>query len=227
MPTRREARDHSATSDTLPAHAPRSIPLGGLLLTLILIAAAGLRLYNLSGLGYWTDEFCTLSTAHGWGLEFLRTPMDQIVGGDRPAVSRFDQAKPWRDIIPAIARDDAHPPLYILLVRLCESVTGDDAEAQVRSIGILFSVAAVALLYFVARAFVNASAALWACLLLAVMGPQIEFSQEAGRYMPLVTFALAVALCLAKLRRGPSIRWTLLLGICALAMPLTHYFAVG
>src|SRR3954454_21427743 len=108
--------------------AQRRVSPAGILLPLILITAAALRFYNLSALGYWTDEFCTLSSAHGWGLEFLRTPLDQIVPADRPAPTRYNQARPWRAILPAIVRDDAHPPLYPLLVRACETLMGGDSE---------------------------------------------------------------------------------------------------
>ncbi|HSV13781.1 MAG TPA: glycosyltransferase family 39 protein [Tepidisphaeraceae bacterium] len=227
MPARSEARLDSVTANAAPAPPPRRIPLAGLLLTLILIAAAALRIYNLSALGYWTDEFCTLSTANGWGLVFLRTPMDQVVPPTQPVATRYDHARPRADILPAVVREDAHPPLYILLVRAFEALFRDDSEAHVRAVGVVFSVAAVALLYFVARPFVGTSAALWACLLLAVTGPQIEFSQEAGRYMPLMTFTLAAAWALARMRQRATIGAAIALGAATLAMALTHYFAVG
>lgn len=197
-----------------------------LLLLLILLLAAGLRIHNLSALGYWTDEFITLINAHGWGVEINRLPLNQFVPA-RAAPSRLDQARPWSQIVPGMVRDDSHPPLYIFLVRGWEALSGNDSEIVVRSIGVACSLMAIVLLYMIAGELNGATVARWACMLMAVAAPQIAFAQDAGKFMPLMMLTLLAAWSLARLRRSVSVGWAALVGASMLAMMLTHYFAAG
>jgi len=167
-----------------------------------------------------------LMNAQGWGVEINRLPLDQVIP-PRPAPTRLDQARPWSQIVPGMVRDDSHPPLYAFLVRAWEALWGDGEQA-VRSLSVLFSLLAIVLLYYLGSETIGPSAALWACLLMAVAGPQIEFAQEAGKFMVLTTLALVVACALVRLRREPaSISVALIAGGGVLAMMLTHYFAAG
>ena len=196
------------------------------LLGLILVFAAAVRAYALSDLGFWTDELCTLSEAQGHGLELLDVPADRIVAPAVPVRTRLAMAAPaWR-IIPGLRRDDVHPPLYLLLVRGWEAAFGD-SEAAVRSLGVCFSVAAVGLLFAAARPAVGSTAALWACLLMAVASPQVTFAQEARGYAPVLTFALAAAVAQRRLLDRPTAGRAAVLAGCLLAMMLTHYYAAG
>ncbi len=194
-----------------------------LLLGMILAFAAAVRTYGLSSLGYWTDELCTLSEADGHGLGFDALPVDQILP-PLPVLTRLSDAAPAWTIPGMLAREDTHPPLYFLMVRAWESMFGD-GEAAVRSLDVCFSLAAIALLFFAARPDVGPSVALWACLVMAVASPQVQFAQEARNYMPVVTFSLAALIALRGLTDRPTIPRAAALAACLLAMMLTHYYA--
>lgn len=197
-----------------------------LVILAIIVAFAGLlRFYSLSTLGYWTDEFCTLSAADGYGLQLDKIPTDQITP-PTPDCTRLKDAKPFTHIPAAMAIDDAHPPLYSLMLRLWETCLGD-SEAAVRSLNVIFSLLAIVLLYFAARDSVGSSTALTACLLMAVATPQIQLAQEARNYMPVLTFSLLAVIAIQRLHRSPSRKWAAILGLSLLAMMLTHYFAAG
>ena len=119
-----------------------------------------------------------------------------------------------------------HPPLYFLMLRLWENLWGD-SESAVRSLNVLFSLVSIWLLFWVASESIGATPALWACLLMAVGEPQIQFSQEARNYMPVTTFSLLAVWSIQKLRRGPGTLPAGVLTAALLAMMLTHYFAAG
>jgi uncharacterized membrane protein len=195
------------------------------LLALTLALATALRAYHLSDLGYWTDELCTLSDANGHGLELIDVPADRIAP-PLPVRTRLVDAAPVSQIMPQLRRSETHPPLYFLLLRTWESALGD-GEAAVRSLDVCFSVAAVALLFFAARPDVGASAALWACLVMAVASPQVAFAQEARDYAPVLAFSLAAAIAQRRLIDRPTVARAAVLAGCLLAMMLTHYYAAG
>jgi uncharacterized membrane protein len=196
-----------------------------LILALIVCFAGALRFYSLSTLGFWTDEFCSVSAADGWGLQLDQVPVNQIVT-QLPICTRLRDARSFFQIPAGMARDDTHPPLYFLLLRGWDQIFGD-SESAVRSLNVVFSLLAIILLYFVARNSVGSTTALVACLLMAVATPQIQFSQEARNYMPVLVFLLLVAMAIAKLKRSPSPYWAGILSVFLLAMMLTHYFAAG
>jgi uncharacterized membrane protein len=196
-----------------------------LLLALIVGFAAVLRFFSLGALGFWTDEFCTLSAAHGWGLRLDHVPVNQIAP-PLPVCTRLQDANSFFQIPGSMAREDAHPPLYFMLVRGWEQIFGD-SEPAVRSLNVVFSLMAIVLLYFVAKDSVGSTTALVACLLMAVATPQIQLSQEARNYMPVLVFSLCAAGSIERLRRSPGKAWACLLGASLLEMMLTHYFAAG
>jgi uncharacterized membrane protein len=199
-----------------------------LLLALIVLLAIGLRWYNLPTLGYWTDEFCTLSDAQGRGLELVRIPFDRPTG-PTPAVTRLANARPITEVAAGVARDDSHPPLYFLIVRLWEDLFGD-SESAVRSIGVIASVATVILVYAAAAQTVGPAAGLRAALITAVAVPQIQFAQEARNYMPAVAFSMAAVVAVLRLRRispSPGIPTCIAFGLALLAMMLTHYYTAS
>jgi uncharacterized membrane protein len=205
---------------------------------MIVALAALLRFFSLSSLGFWTDEFCSLSCADSWGLQFDKPPLNKIIPADRPnsppavaPMTRLASARGLKHLIPAMATDEAHPPLYFILLRIWEIAFGD-SERAVRSPDVIFSLLAILLLFFTARDSIGAATALWACLLMAVAQPQIQFAQEARNYMPVVSFSLLAVLSIQRLRRNPSagaatLLDASLLGASLLAMMLTHYFAAG
>jgi hypothetical protein len=83
------------------------------------------------------------------------------------------------------------------------------------------------LLYFTAIESVGSTAALVACLLMAVATPQIQYAQEARNYMLVLVLALLAVRAIQKMRRSPTHAGSILFGCSQLAMMLTHYFAAG
>ncbi len=196
-----------------------------LLLALILLLAAGLRIFNLPALGFWTDEFCSLSEANGWGLAVSRLPGVGVIQPG-PRYTRLIDARPISRIFTEISHDDAHPPLYFLLLRGWENLFGD-GESAVRSLNVLFSLASIALLYAAVRQQHPPSVALPACLLMAVANPQIQFAQEARNYMPLVTCSLLAAFFLLRLQKSGANPFRVAgLFFSVLIMLFMHYFAL-
>jgi hypothetical protein len=199
-----------------------------LLLGLILLLGAGLRVYDLSRQGFWIDEFCTLSEINGWGLHLSQLPPLGIIAVEPPRYTHRESARPLSAMITGLSREDAHPPLYFLLLRGWTNLLNGDSESDVRSLNVLLSLVGIVLLYAAVRQQQEQppAVALWACLLMAVAGPQIEFAQEARNYIPLQTLALAAALTLLRLeRRGCSAARLLTLTLTTAAMLLTHYAA--
>ncbi len=196
-----------------------------LLLALIVGFAALLRFFSLSSLGYWTDELCTLSAADGWGLQLDKVPTDRIAP-PLPNCTRLKDARPFAHIPVAMAHDDAHPPLYFMILRAWEEVFGD-SESSVRSVNVVFSLLAIVMLYVTATRSVGSATALVACLLMAVATPQIQLAQEARNYMPVLVFSLLAVFAIQRLRHQPDRLSAFLLTVSLLAMMLTHYFAAG
>jgi uncharacterized membrane protein len=102
------------------------------------------------------------------------------------------------------------------------------SEAAARSLAAVFGVVGVPLLFVLGRDLLGTTAALWACAIYAVAGPQVQLGQEVRGYVPLVTLTLAAAVICVRTerRRGSTLGYVLLAG-CVLAMLLTHYFSVG
>ena len=191
------------------------------LLALILAFAAAVRAYSLGQNGFWTDELCSLSEATGHGLQLDAFPVDVPLPPHAPVCTRLADARPITAVVPALAREDTHPPVYFLLLRLWMDVFGD-TEAAVRSLDVCVGVAAVGLLYAAAVPDVGPTAALWACLVMAVAGPQVQFAQEARDYMPVVALSLAAVVAARRLpARGAAVG----LAACLLLMMLTNYLA--
>ncbi len=197
-----------------------------LLLALIFSLAAGIRIYNLSTLGFWTDELGAMSASGGWGLDFVRPPLNRIIDKPLPICTRLADARPVSQIIPNLIRDESHPPVFFLLLRLWRSIFGD-SESAVRSLNVIFSLAAIPLLYIAAANTVGTIPALWACLLMAVASPQITFAQEARNYMPAMTLSLAALVCLQRLELRPTTGRAIAFSLALLIMMLTHMFTAG
>jgi 4-amino-4-deoxy-L-arabinose transferase-like glycosyltransferase len=120
---------------------------------------------------------------------------------------------------------DSHPPLYFMALHAWRRAFGD-GDVAARYLSVAFSLIAIALLYDVARLLHGRAVGLWAALLMALAGPQIQYAQEARNYTMLLALTLAACDALVRIeKRGPS-RWrAAALGASLLAMMLTHYLA--
>lgn len=133
----------------------------------ILVAAALLRLINISSEPFWCDEVLSLDIATTFG-----------------SVS---------EMLRYLAQVEFHPPLYYLILRPWTALFGT-TEAAVRSLSLLFSLGCVALTYrLAARMFEDRRVGLVAAGLMAVLPLQIEFGQEGRPYAMFCLMGLVAA----------------------------------
>jgi len=195
------------------------------LLIAILLLAAGVRIYRLNQQSFWADEFYSALLPAGRGHAELRLPRNVLLA-EPPNLFDLKNAPSiahvWRSDLEGHA-----PPLYMMAMRLWGEAFGL-SQGSSRSFSVVMSLAAVALIFVVVRELSGDAAGLWAALLLALAGPQVQYAQEARTYALLLVEGLGAAAALVRIdRRGPT-RWReLSLVLCVLAMALTHYFSLG
>jgi hypothetical protein len=192
-------------------------------LAMILIFAAALRIYHLGAISLWEDEYFSVECSSGWGRTDMRLASAQVV----PDLISLRNARPIGTIWSSIARDENHPPLYFILLRIWRDMFGDSAVA-LRSLSVVGSLAGIVLLYFVGEVAIGPGAALWACALMAVAWPQIQEAQDARAYSLLTADALLCLLALMRIQRfGVTPFRIVWLFTAALVMPLLHYMAAA
>jgi hypothetical protein len=196
-----------------------------LVLAAILIVAAGLRAYRLGAESFWIDELYMLEYTAGHCHADFQLPTDRVIDPP-PRLSSLDRAVPvWK--VPTTLRDDQHPPVYYVLLRLWRDAFGS-SEAAMRSLSLVASLLAIVVLFDVGRLLFSTGVALWACALMAVAQAEIRYGQEARSYMLLTLFVLLAADALLRVERdGLSVRRGLALAAAMLAVVLTHYYGVA
>src|ERR1700737_4349856 len=103
-------------------------------------------------------------------------------------------------------------------------MTFGSSEGFVRGLSVLFSVATVPVIFFLAARLFDRRAALLAALLLAINAFHIRYAQEARSYAMLVFFAvLATWLFARNLQEPSSAHWGIYAAVCALAT-YSHFF---
>jgi hypothetical protein len=193
-------------------------------LAAIVLVAALLRLHRLSVPVISGDEMCSVEASAGRGQSHLFLPGNTIIT-PAPNLAHVSGASPiWT--IPAAMRQDVHPPLYFLLLRIWEGLFGDGVTS-IRVMSVLAGLAGVVIIFDVGRLLDGVWTGLWAAMLMTVAQPQITYSQDARPYSLAITLTLASADALMRIvRLGPSRRRTIALYLSLLATCLTHYFAV-
>ena len=144
-----------------------SIPL----LTLILLLAIGLRMYNLSGESLWLDEGQSYASA----------------------------SLPFGEMLDAVSQD-VHPPLYFAVLHGSLRVFGE-TEFGMRLPSVAFSTLAVLLVFPVTRLLRGRETAIVAMLLTAFAIFQIRYAQEARMYSLLACASLLSCWCFLRLYR--------------------------
>lgn len=167
------------------------------LLTGILIVAAGLRFVALGHNSIWLDE---------------------------AVVANVARAR-WQDILPLLRAEDAHPPLYYLLMKAWASVAGT-GEAALRLPSACFSLASVALTYALMRRLSSGPVSLLSALLVSTAPFAIMSGQEARMYPLLGMLALAATLVLlVGVEQDQWWQWVMYTTAATLAI-YTHYLGL-
>jgi uncharacterized membrane protein len=174
-----------------------------LVLAIILFFALTLRLHQLTKPSLWLDEILTVQLSTGRGYAHLDFPQDQLIPPP-PDLIGLAQAPPFWRIWTTLERD-VHPPLYYLVLRAWRETFGD-GDLAIRMLPVTLSLLAIVMLYFAAAPQFGAPIALWACALMALAGPQIEYAQENRSYMLLLVALLGESISLDRTRRATP-RW--------------------
>ena len=144
----------------------------------------------------WLDEALTVNVA--------RLPLDQI---------------------PEALRHDGAPPLYYVLLHGWMRVLGT-SELAVRALSGVFAVAALPLIWVLARRMAGIRVA-WAALLILAASPfSIRYATEVRMYSLVVLLVLGGTLALVELLDRRSTRAAVGLGLCAGLLLYTHYWSI-
>lgn len=169
-----------------------------LALVLILLLAAGLRFYRITGQSLWNDE------------------------GTSAALALRDLATISRD-----AGHDIHPPMYYWLLHVWVKVWGS-GELALRSLSALLGVVLVGLVFGIGESLFSAEVGLLAAFFSAISPFQVYYSQETRMYMLLAalgalgTYAL-VRLLRAEQEERPMAGWAVAYGLAVVLGLYTHY----
>lgn len=127
--------------------------------------------------------------------------------------------------IPHALRTDGAPPLYYLLLHGWMALFGE-ADAAVRSLSVLLSVATIGLLWSAMRRLAGPRAAWAAAVLLSINPFAVRYAAE-GRMYALVAFEVTLGmLALPAALRRPSPLRLAAIALLSAALLYTHYWAI-
>lgn len=164
----------SDSVEKLPARPPTAVGFSGLeqfvlnrpawILGGLIVIGAALRLFLLADKSIWLDE----------------------------AYSIFLSQQSLADLFRHVVESDTYPPLYYLLLKLW--LIPGDSVGYVRFLSVIFSIAAIPLMYLVVSSlFDDVQAGLIGAAILALSPLHIWYAQEARMYALLIFLVLASA----------------------------------
>jgi Dolichyl-phosphate-mannose-protein mannosyltransferase len=196
-----------------------------LALGIILAAGAVLRVAYIGTPSLWMDEIGSIQVATGHGLAHDQLPIG-IIEHEQINLTQLSGAPPWWKIWTA-GSDNVNPPLYYILLRWWLDLFGTGAAA-VRMLSAIFSLAAVVVFFDVCRWLHGPRIALLAGALMALVGAQLDFAQDARAYAMLIFLGLCCCDAVVRIERaGATPRRLGALALAVAAMGLTHYFSLG
>jgi 4-amino-4-deoxy-L-arabinose transferase-like glycosyltransferase len=164
-------------------------------LVIILLIAAGLRLWGLNDASLWYDEVITMQVARADGLASLVERLDRL--------------------------DGTRAPLYPLVLRAWLRAFGPTDLAG-RSFSVVCGVATIAMVFLLARDAFDVGTALWSAWLAAVCPPLVYYSQEARMYAWLVLLTCLSWLAFFRFRREASPLSCLCYGLLLVSLAYSH-----
>ena len=143
--------------------------------------------------------------------------------GASEAYSAWAAAKPGVGAIvrTPILYDPGKQVLYLVVLHYYTQVFGL-SEIGLRSMSVIFSLAALALVFALGREMFDESTALAAAAMWAFNPLIVVFAHSARMYPMLIAIALAHLLMLLKVRSHPTVAAAIVCGILGAAMPYTH-----
>lgn len=164
--------------------------------TLLLIAAAALRIIRINEQGFWFDELFSVYFA------------------------RFDLALMYK----GIALEGTKLPLYYTLIHFLLPST--HVELILRLLSAAFGLLCIPVTFVVVRTLLNDAIAWWAAVLLTIDPFHVHYSREARPYTLLLLAALVAMLAFANLIRRSDRRWWPVLIVAHMALFITNLFAL-
>jgi hypothetical protein len=184
------------SQDLNPPSSPSTTGLDLSILALITAAGAALRFHALTVKSFWFDE------------------------GISVAIARLD----WYNFVRILWRREANMSLYYLLLRAWMHL--GHSEAFVRSLSVVFGVAAIPAIYFLGRSLSDSRIALIAAALLCINSYHVRYSQEARSYSLTVFLCILSSLYFLKLLKIPSRRNRLFYILFSALAVYAHFFSV-
>ncbi|MBV9573309.1 MAG: glycosyltransferase family 39 protein, partial [Acidobacteriales bacterium] len=165
------------------------------MLASITLAAALLRVHAIAAKTFWFDE------------------------GVSVAIARLD----WYNFLRILWRREANMSLYYFFLHLW--LHFGHSESFVRALSVVFAVATIPMIYFVARRLFDSRAGLIAAALLAVNAYHVRYSQDARSYTLMVLLCTAASLYFLKRLELPSRRNRIAYVILSSAAAYAHFYS--
>src|SRR3954451_16584234 len=190
----------TATNESEDApHAPIARHLFDVLAVLLLIGLAGwLRIDRARFDGLTFDEQWHVELSTGRGSPHVTLPNGVLVER-APAVTSLEGAAPFYAVWTHMS-GVAHPPLFVSVLRLWRDVFGT-GDMPAKTLSIVSSLVALALLYDAVRTVHGRPAAVWATLLFALAPAQIYLHQQVRGYAMAQMWACGAIAALARIDR--------------------------
>jgi len=166
-----------------------------LLLLIIICLCLLLRLINIADQSIWLDEAYSIQAAESG----------------------------FAGILEKTTSEDFHPPLYYFLLHVWLKIFGN-SEFSSRFISLIFSAAAVPIVYFIGCRLFSRQTGLLSALLLSISVFHIEYAQEVRGYSMLVFFSLLSIYYFIGVLRDKKFFEALAYIFFTLLLLYTHYF---
>lgn len=198
-------------------------------LLMVLVVAAGVRLYGLGEPDFWLDELHSLANSSARRIEF-ETPTHGTILEFSAGATELTPDSTWSSVLRGM-RNDSHPPTYFLLLQSWRRLVGD-GEFDVRLLAAIFSILSLVPIAWTLRAFRLPWQGLAVAAFLAVAFTHVRYGQD-NRPYSLAMLLLGVSFWTFarmyvgwdRLDRRRRWTWATAYGLACYLSVMTHYFA--